>query len=47
MNSHPASRIAAATRGYELHTLALMDAVARIFRFASASCSRQKPTRMP
>src|SRR2546425_7258961 len=47
MNSQPASRIASATRGYEWQTAALIDVVARILRRTSASCRRQKPTRMP
>src|SRR5437773_9140005 len=47
MNSQPASGIASATRGYEWQTLAWFDVVARILRRTSASCRRQKPTRMP
>ena len=47
MNSHPASRIARATGSYASHTCALIEVVARIFRFTSASSIRQKPTRIP
>src|ERR671936_116579 len=36
-----------ATAGYDQHTFALIDVVARSLRLASASNKRQKPTRMP
>jgi hypothetical protein len=47
MNSQPASTMACATGAYARHTLALIEVVARILRFVSASRMRQNPTRIP